>query len=697
MRLRPRCGSWLPLSTQQLRLRNLLRIEGINIKCDEAGALIYYTLHKSKDADAFYVSEYLPHRQEQKWTEIVCSNLFKSNDRSVCVKVWAKLITGLASTEHTTKASELERLSALTHELSNVHINCYKHISYQDKLLFTWGIYFSGLIPLSEKRDIRCLDNSLFFHINGEWFTSAEHVVRDISLKDKLIKTHNDYFEFSEINAFQEETECILPSRSISSYIHIPESRNAMSVRYMQLYFKSFDVRKSYNLQQLLKLQRVQRTQLQRRKDTEDLAIEIQQRSLYCITKEQLCNPQTTSLSSSFSRHQQRITMGRVLSELFSEQHQSNPHSLLRAQKLRKQLETLRLKHQLLQSECNTHSSRIAQQRNLLTSLIESRQQRQCWLRSKRQQLHAEKKMLSEQYQAESFLVQKRREIMRDMERRMSALCVGLREIYPIEKNSSGLNTINNVPFPTMDTFVNGTKNGNATISANNILPITLSVSLGYIAHLVQMIALIINRPLRNAIFHQGSRSRIIDIVKEIPYTCSEFPLYSRSSIPSKSVKYAIFLLNQNIAQLCYDITGLRCDMRSTLENIHHIFTYLSEIQSSDENKQNEHNKPFELKYNSYKNAGNGCVNIDNNLMSRSLSSVDIHHMPVPLATAMPENSLLQLPNGMPFSIEAGCICKQRTSRSVGSYSDSEEDFKDIHRHGYSNSDSNITMQLNDI
>lgn len=37
-------------------------------------------------------------------------------------------------------------------------------------------------------------------------------------------------------------------------------------------------------------------------------------------------------------------------------------------------------------------------------------------------------------------------------------------------------------------------------------------------------------------------------------------------------MKYAICLLNQNIAQLCYDITNKRCDRKSTIENLRIIF-----------------------------------------------------------------------------------------------------------------------------
>lgn len=59
------------------------------------------------------------------------------------------------------------------------------------------------------------------------------------------------------------------------------------------------------------------------------------------------------------------------------------------------------------------------------------------------------------------------------------------------------------------------------------------------------------------------------------------FPLYSRSSIPTKPVKYAVNLLNQNIAQLCFDITGIRCDMRATIDNLLNIFATFVQIEQN--------------------------------------------------------------------------------------------------------------------
>lgn len=107
MHLRPRCREWLPLATQQLRLRNLARIQGFNIECTLAEGsgteeqeqqqqrelLLYYTLHSDKASEAFYTSEALPQRhQQQKWAEICAGDApwRKSNAQCVCVKVWAQ-------------------------------------------------------------------------------------------------------------------------------------------------------------------------------------------------------------------------------------------------------------------------------------------------------------------------------------------------------------------------------------------------------------------------------------------------------------------------------------------------------------------------------------------------------------------------------------------------------------------------------
>ena len=90
MNMRPRYHEWLPFATQQMRLRNLIRIEGHNIEAANKDAMIYYTLHANKESKAFYKSEALPQRHmQQKWAEFSCEEMRKSNANGICVMVWA--------------------------------------------------------------------------------------------------------------------------------------------------------------------------------------------------------------------------------------------------------------------------------------------------------------------------------------------------------------------------------------------------------------------------------------------------------------------------------------------------------------------------------------------------------------------------------------------------------------------------------
>lgn len=118
--------------------------------------------------------------------------------------------------------------------------------------------------------------------------------------------------------------------------------------------------------------------------------------------------------------------------------------------------------------------------------------------------------------------------------------------------------------------------------------------------------------------------------------------MYSRSSIPTKAVKYAINLLNQNIAQLSYEITGKRCDIRCTIDNLLHIFQMFVEIE---QNKREIHSHirtlpQKRLTINEITSEFDGQTNDKQERhfthngkdysLSKSHSSVDMNHMPPP-------------------------------------------------------------------
>lgn len=127
--------------------------------------------------------------------------------------------------------------------------------------------------------------------------------------------------------------------------------------------------------------------------------------------------------------------------------------------------------------------------------------------------------------------------------------------IYPIIEVSQDKYTICGVHLPDSEDFQGHDE-------------IQISVALGFVTHVIQMISIFLQVPLRYPVIHYGSRSRIVDqIADKIPDTEREFPLYLRGK-DKLQFHYAVYLLNKNIAQLRW-LCGLPTqDLRSTLANL---------------------------------------------------------------------------------------------------------------------------------
>uniref|UniRef100_A0A182K4U5 UV radiation resistance-associated gene protein n=1 Tax=Anopheles christyi TaxID=43041 RepID=A0A182K4U5_9DIPT len=179
---RPRCRDWCPLSTQQLRLRSLMQISGHNITVPERNiysstapadlggerlkCTVYFTLHQTPHSAPFYTSEKLDLHRNVLWAEIDCPATIKSSLRSVCVRVWEDFarpgqssgtIVPPGNDDATTEDSDEETQPMNT----------------TDRLLFAWGVYFSGLVPLARRNEKRLRPNTLVFQLHGGYFTSA--------------------------------------------------------------------------------------------------------------------------------------------------------------------------------------------------------------------------------------------------------------------------------------------------------------------------------------------------------------------------------------------------------------------------------------------------------------------------------------------------------------------------------------------
>lgn len=176
MNNRPRCRDWSPLATQQLRLRNLIQISGHNIVAD-TNTSIYFTLHLTLMSAPFFTSERLESFHNALWAEINCQTIHKSTSQFVIVRIWQ------TTQSHCNERSSSERIETKrSSAVENNTVNCLtskieKLNDNKDKVLFVWGVYFSGLVPITKRSDVEYKDNALVFYIHGGFFTSAEFLL----------------------------------------------------------------------------------------------------------------------------------------------------------------------------------------------------------------------------------------------------------------------------------------------------------------------------------------------------------------------------------------------------------------------------------------------------------------------------------------------------------------------------------------
>ncbi|XP_053674931.1 UV radiation resistance-associated gene protein [Anopheles nili] len=206
---RPRCRDWSPLSTQQLRLRSLIQISGHNITLPDTHpnptaplpapivptgrhgrpkCTVYFTLHHAPQSAPFYTSERLDLHRNVLWAEIDCPGTIKSSLRGVCVRVWEHIETPAANGVlledghvHTivpTGANvDVPPCGTKVPQDGHVVDDRLEEHHGSDRMLFTWGVYFSGLVPLERRNEKRLRPNTLVFQLHGGYFTSAAYIL----------------------------------------------------------------------------------------------------------------------------------------------------------------------------------------------------------------------------------------------------------------------------------------------------------------------------------------------------------------------------------------------------------------------------------------------------------------------------------------------------------------------------------------
>nr|BAN21317.1 hypothetical protein [Riptortus pedestris] len=461
-----RWKEWIPLVTQQQRLRNLMQVTAYNIQVQESTLekkkrkklSYYYTLHLSAMSSPFYTSEHLE-SEHPKWTELEINREYGSAN-GVVIRLWA-------------------------------------HIPDEDDddVITVWGVYFSGLVYIGPR--LICTDasslsaNSIVLHMHGGYFT-APHC---------FINPH-------------------------------PVTPRTLSIQ-----LPAVQVKPSYAVKLLLRLQSLQHAI---KKESEATS----------VLREQISMGMFASSNENTNSSRGSATLRKLLSR--QGPPKAHPHQILA---VKKEIEMIKFKVKVLGEQRDILQTAVQKKLNEKNILLEKNQDKEselmenfCCLRRETEKKRELKTQLNEcksqLMQTTALVGMRRRELISE-----------LAYIYPIAQLPDGRYTIRDVHLPNSEDFEGKDE-------------IMISVALGFVAHLVQMISYFLDVPTRYPICHFGSRSKIIDhITDNIPDKEREFPLYSRGK-EKHSFNYGVYLLNKNIAQLRWYCGLTTSDLRHTLPNL---------------------------------------------------------------------------------------------------------------------------------
>lgn len=498
---RPRCRNFEPLVTTQLRLRNLIKITGINFHCDDDDRKfsLFFTLHLSAFSKPFYTSEIVDFRRKVDWPEINCEKVQTSAQKFICVRVWRR------DNKRKTQRASSNDASA-------------------DKMLFLWGVYFSGLVPTSSHDDKQFKENTLLFHLYDGSFTSPDQTIcqphnsipETQSNCDHNSDKYSSNSNFSVANGSSTKLspDLIAPSppRSIASSSHsndngcmtvvdIMNESKYLRVRYVQLEFPKNEIQRSYTIDQLMQIQDMQRRIKMKQESSKMLADRICMKSAACLNLDLIMTKPV------FYEPQKQPGMGRTLSRLLAQQPAPpKPEMILKVHEMRLKTECARFRIKLLTQERDRsrHINRSLEMKREKLKDENTEKETMIWnslrtLSRDSLKVHQDKLLLQ-------------REVIGNVRQALSEtkriLLKELNEIYNIKKNSRGQFTINGIHLPDAESY------GDTTST-----PTEISIALGYVAHAVLIVARILNIPLRNPIKHEGSRSKIVDNIKILPAT----------------------------------------------------------------------------------------------------------------------------------------------------------------------------------
>ncbi|XP_014259994.1 UV radiation resistance associated protein [Cimex lectularius] len=459
-----RWKEWMPLVTQQQRLRSLIQVIAYNIQVKDdilskhkvKKLSYYFTLHLSTMSAPVYTSEKLE-SENPKWCEVNIGQQYGAAT-GVVIRLWVS-INGEADYEVT-----------------------------------VWGLFFSGLMYLGPRvlnTDPSALgSNSLIFHMYGGYFTSPH---------------------------------CFLNPHPVTP-------------RTLTIQMNASHTKPSYNVNSLLRLQTLQQAI---KKQTTATAVLRERISSGCAI-----NSEEDSLIKGSAAL--RKLLGKPVTP------KVNPDKILA---IKMQIEMKKFRIQMLVEEKDRKAALVQKLAVIKDMLAEKNQDRDTELMDRYFML---RKNIEKRKEFRQQLIETRTHLAQTaalLDKRKKTLMSQLSLIYPIIQSPNGNYTIREVHLPDSEDFDGKDE-------------LMISVALGFVTHLVQMMSFFLNVPTRYPMVHFGSRSKIIDHISEnISDKDREFPLYARGK-EKHLFDYGVYLLNKNIAQLrwCCGITTT--DLRPTLLNL---------------------------------------------------------------------------------------------------------------------------------
>lgn len=490
---RPRCCDWTPLATQQLRLRNLIQVTGHNIVC-KPNSSIYYTLHTTSMSSPFFTSELVDTPKNAIWSEINIQNIYEMGLKSVCIRVWQ-------SSKQNTIEFNINQSSKQNTIESSINQSSVNITNPQDELLFLWGVYFSGLLQIPNRTNIELLENSLIFKMHGGYFTSYDYIIQDKIRKQlDFRKITNQICDDKTL--FRSSSNSSIPNTSpksgystlnnddIKYPLEADTSEDILKIvfhkyqkeRYLSKEFLKSEIRPSYNLEKLLRLQESQRWIRKKTQDSKDLMDRIRMKSASCLNLELIANKPFI--------YQQTINtkqsgMGRTLNRLLFQQNSPpNPETIIKAHKIREKIEIAKFRCRILSQERDKNKITIRHLETKLTETTDANAELESWIMSHYRSLSRERDavMLDKiQFasQKETYL-----NILTSLKYLRVQLMKEINKIYVI-KSDKNCFTINGIVLPDAESYT------------ESIFPVDLSVALGYVAHLLHICSWILDVPLR--------------------------------------------------------------------------------------------------------------------------------------------------------------------------------------------------------